>query len=79
VTGPFSVGSGDALVAGLAVGLSRGLELAEAGRYGSAVATANALIAGQGVIDASRLDEIHGGITMSDASGAVAGGSGAAG
>jgi tagatose 6-phosphate kinase len=79
VTGPFSVGSGDALVAGLAVGLSRGLELAEAVRYGSAVATANALIAGQGVIDASRLDEIHGGITMSDASGPVAGGSGAAG
>ena len=58
VGGPFAVGSGDALVAGLAVALARGQPLPDAVRFGSAVAAANALEPGQGVFDASRLDEI---------------------
>jgi tagatose 6-phosphate kinase len=64
VRGPFSVGSGDALVAGLAVALGRGLSLPDAVRYGSAVAAANALVAGQGVFDPTRIEEIHAAITM---------------
>jgi 1-phosphofructokinase family hexose kinase len=64
VTGPFSVGSGDALVAGLAVALAGGARLPESVRYGSAVAAANALIAGQGVFDAGRVPEILDGIAM---------------
>jgi tagatose 6-phosphate kinase len=65
VTGPFAVGSGDALVAGLAVALARGRSLPEAVRYGSAVAAANALVAGQGVFDPTVVDQIEDGISMS--------------
>jgi tagatose 6-phosphate kinase len=65
VRGPFSVGSGDALVAGFAVALSQGRPLPEAVRYGSAVAAANALVAGQGVFDPSRVNDIEAGISMS--------------
>jgi 1-phosphofructokinase family hexose kinase len=79
VSGPFSVGSGDALVAGLAVALSHGLPLAEAVRFGSAVAAANALVPGQGVFDPGRVDEILAGISLIDATDTASGGSGAAG
>ena len=64
VTGPFAVGSGDALVAGLAVSLAQGRALPEAVRYGAAVAAANALVAGQGVFDSSQVDEIEARITV---------------
>jgi tagatose 6-phosphate kinase len=49
--GPFSVGSGDALIGGLIVALSRGADLPEAVRRGSAAAAANALVPGQGELD----------------------------
>ena len=67
VTGPYSVGSGDALVAGLITALARGSTLPAAVRYGSAVAAANALVPGQGVFDPARVDELHHGITMDEA------------
>ena len=79
ITGPYPVGSGDALVAGLAVALAHGGALPEAVRYGCAVAAANALVPGQGILDRSRVDEIERGITMVEASRRPAGGSAPAG
>jgi tagatose 6-phosphate kinase len=75
VTGPFSVGSGDALVAGLAVALAAGRALPEAVRYGSAVAAANALVAGQGVFDPGRVDVIEAAISITKSPDSAAGGS----
>lgn len=49
--GPFSVGSGDALVGGLVAALIRGEDLPTALRHGASAATANALIPGQGELD----------------------------
>lgn len=49
--GPYSVGSGDALIAGLVAALSRGEDLSVALQHGAAVATANALVPGQGELD----------------------------
>jgi fructose-1-phosphate kinase PfkB-like protein len=79
VTGPFSVGSGDALIAGLAVGLSGGQSLPEAFRYGGGVAAANALVPGQGLLDQGRIDEIVAAISLTEAAHAPPGRSDAAG
>jgi 1-phosphofructokinase family hexose kinase len=49
--GPYSVGSGDALVGGFVAGLARDEDLAGALRLGAAAATANALTPGQGELD----------------------------
>lgn len=49
--GPFSVGSGDALIGGFVAALARGEDLPTALRQGAAAATANALIPGQGEFD----------------------------
>ena len=49
--GPYPVGSGDALLAGLAAGLARGATLPEAARHGCAAACANAIRPGQGELD----------------------------
>jgi len=49
--GPYVVGSGDALLAGLAAALATGHALSEAARRGAAAACANALIPGQGELD----------------------------
>ncbi len=49
--GPFSVGSGDSLLAGFLVAIAAGHATAEAARRGSAAAAANALRPGQGQID----------------------------
>jgi tagatose 6-phosphate kinase len=49
--GPYVVGSGDALLAGLAAALASGLPLPEAARGGAAAACANALVPGQGELD----------------------------
>ena len=65
VRGLYPVGSGDALVAGLAASVARGQSLPEAVRYGSAVAAANALVPGQGDFEADVIDEIVDGIGMS--------------
>ena len=50
-TGPYVVGSGDALLAGLAAALAAGHPLPEAARRGAAAACANALVPGQGELD----------------------------
>jgi fructose-1-phosphate kinase PfkB-like protein len=50
-SGPYSVGSGDALTGGFVAALIRGEDLPTALRYGAATATANALIPGQGELD----------------------------
>lgn len=49
--GPYVVGSGDALLAGLAAALAAGHPLPEAARRGAAAACANALVPGQGELD----------------------------
>jgi 1-phosphofructokinase family hexose kinase len=49
--GPYVVGSGDALLAGLAAALATGLPVPEAARHGAAAACANALVPGQGELD----------------------------
>jgi tagatose 6-phosphate kinase len=51
--GPFSVGSGDALIGGLVAALTRGEDLPTALRHGAAAASANALIPGQGELHPS--------------------------
>jgi tagatose 6-phosphate kinase len=56
--GAYSVGSGDALLGGLVVALARGADLPEAVRYGSAAATANALVPGQGELDPEDLERV---------------------
>jgi tagatose 6-phosphate kinase len=58
VIGPYSVGSGDALVGGFLAALARGAKLSAALGHGAAAATANALIPGQGELrlrDVARL------------------------
>lgn len=49
--GPYSVGSGDALIGGFVAALTRNDDLPTALRHGAAAATANALIPGQGELD----------------------------
>lgn len=49
--GPYSVGSGDALIGGLLAALIRNEDLPTALRHGAAAGTANALIPGQGELD----------------------------
>ena len=49
--GPYVVGSGDAMLAGLATAFAAGLALPEAARRGAAAACANALVPGQGELD----------------------------
>jgi 1-phosphofructokinase family hexose kinase len=51
--GPFSVGSGDALIGGFVAALTNDLDLPTALQHGAAAATANALIPGQGELDFS--------------------------
>jgi tagatose 6-phosphate kinase len=63
--GPYSVGSGDALLGGLVVALARGVDLPEAARYGSAAAAANALIPGQGELDPADVDRLLPGCGLS--------------
>jgi 1-phosphofructokinase family hexose kinase len=51
VRGIYPVGSGDAFLAGLAVGLTSGMTLLEAARLGVAAGTANAELPGAGELD----------------------------
>jgi tagatose 6-phosphate kinase len=51
VRGVYAVGSGDAFLAGLAVGLTTGATLLDAARLGVAAGTANAELPGAGVLD----------------------------
>ena len=54
--GPWSVGSGDAFLAGFLAGLARRLPLPEALRLAGAAGAANARIAGQGELDPADLE-----------------------
>jgi 1-phosphofructokinase family hexose kinase len=56
--GPYSVGSGDALLAGYAVALADGRSLPDALRYATAVAAANALTPGQGEVEPPEVDRL---------------------
>jgi 1-phosphofructokinase family hexose kinase len=62
--GPYSVGSGDAFLAGLAVAFARGESVVEAGRLGMAAGVANALVAGAGELDPSAIASILEGISL---------------
>jgi 1-phosphofructokinase family hexose kinase len=56
--GRYGVGSGDALLAGFAVGIASGADLAAAARYGSAVAAAHAQVPGQGELDPADVERL---------------------
>ena len=58
IHGTFSVGSGDAFLAGLAVGIARGDGLPEAARLGLAAGIANALVPGAGELDPRDVERI---------------------
>jgi tagatose 6-phosphate kinase len=53
--GPYTVGSGDVLLAGFAAAIGRGDSLHDALRYAGAAAAANALVPGQGELDPKEL------------------------
>jgi len=65
VRGSYPVGSGDAFLAGLAVGLTEGGTLVEAARLGMAAATANALLPGAGELDPASADQLVQGVVLS--------------
>ena len=62
--GPYSVGSGDALLAGFAAALAHGAELSEAARHGCAAACANAIRPGQGELDPADAGRVLPGISL---------------
>ena len=62
--GPYSVGSGDSLLAGFLAAIAEGVTPAEAARRGSAAGTANALHPGQGHIDRADVDRLLPRITV---------------
>ena len=57
--GPYSVGSGDAFLAGLALGLGQDRRLEDAIRLGAAAATANTLAIGQGNLSRSDVRRLY--------------------
>lgn len=59
VAGTYPTGSGDALFAGIAVGLKRGLALPDAVRLGVAVGAANTLQPGAGIFDQATVARLH--------------------
>ena len=65
VRGSYPVGSGDAFLAGLAVGLTEGGTLVEAARLGMAAAIANALLPGAGELDPASADQLVQGVVLS--------------
>jgi 1-phosphofructokinase family hexose kinase len=58
ILGPFPVGSGDALLAGVASATLRGGSFSEALRLGAAAAVANALTRGAGRLDAAEVERL---------------------
>ena len=60
VHGQYSVGSGDAFLAGLAVACARGELVVKAARYGLAAGIANALLPGAGELDPRAIEGILG-------------------
>lgn len=63
--GPWSVGSGDAFLAGFIAGLARGLPAGEALRLAGAAGAANARVAGQGELDPGEVERIAGRLVVS--------------
>lgn len=59
VAGTYPTGSGDALFAGIAAGLKRGLDLPQAVRLGVAVGAANTLQPGAGIFDRATVAHLH--------------------
>jgi fructose-1-phosphate kinase PfkB-like protein len=64
IRGPYPVGSGDAFLGGLAVGIGRGEALPDAARLGLAASVANALVPGAGDLDPAAIAGILGGISV---------------
>jgi tagatose 6-phosphate kinase len=60
IHGLYSVGSGDAFLAGLAVACARGEPVVDAARYGLAAGIANALVPGAGELDPTAIEGILG-------------------
>jgi 1-phosphofructokinase family hexose kinase len=58
IRGAYPVGSGDAFLGGLAVGIARGDDTIDAARLGLAAGAANALIPGAGELDPLEVDRI---------------------
>ena len=64
IRGRYSVGSGDAFLGGLAVGLWQGEETIEAARLGLAAGIANALVPGAGNLDPASIGQILASISV---------------
>lgn len=64
VTIKSAVGSGDCLLAGIAYGLTNGLPLEEAARYGVAAGTANALTVGAGMFSRDDFESVLARVTV---------------
>ncbi len=62
--GPYSVGSGDAFLAGLVVAFARGASLATAMAAGAAAGAANAQVPGQGELDAAAFERLRTGFRV---------------
>lgn len=62
VRGDYPVGSGDAVSAGIAIGLARGQPLLEAVRLGVAAGIANALVPGPGLLAVDRIEGLLDGV-----------------
>jgi fructose-1-phosphate kinase PfkB-like protein len=60
IRGAYPVGSGDAFLGGLAVGIGRGDGVVDAARLGLAAGAANALIPGAGELDPLEVDRMLG-------------------
>jgi fructose-1-phosphate kinase PfkB-like protein len=59
IRGAYPVGSGDAFLGGMAVGVARGDDIIEAARLGLAAGIANALVPGAGVLDPDAIEPIR--------------------
>jgi fructose-1-phosphate kinase PfkB-like protein len=64
VRGPYPVGSGDAFLAGLAVGRLRAASFVDALRLAGAAAAANAIRRGAGRLDLADVERIAGSINV---------------
>jgi fructose-1-phosphate kinase PfkB-like protein len=64
IRGTYPVGSGDAFLGGMAVGIARGDDMVFAAGLGLAAATANALTPGAGELDPDTADSIQAGVIV---------------
>ncbi len=62
--GPYPVGSGDAFLAGFAAGVASTLGLPESARWAAAVASAHALVPGEGEFDLSTAERFRARVTL---------------